>query len=178
MRRGGDAENRSDSGPNAHTYGAQPATPQGETRFRRETQAGGGQAGEIMSSHAGLVCQASMAPEGAECAYGHCRAPAEVRLVLRDGDQGHDYCEIDWPRVTHALKARGQTPTDTTGDIWTIRAEFPNWDVWHVQVSGVYYALTSFGGEGVSVHAYLVGALRAGMLAAERARAGTAACRA
>jgi len=118
----------------------------------------------------GPVCEASIAPGGAKCAYGHCQATADVRLVLRQGDPPFDYCEVHWPHVTDALRARGQTVTDTTGTIWTIRAEFQNWDIWHVKVSGVYYALTTFGGEGVSVHAYLIGALRARMLAAQEER--------
>ncbi len=119
----------------------------------------------------GLVCQASIAPQGARCVYGRCTDPASVRLVLREGHPPYDYCEVDWPHVTHSLATRGQTVTDTTGDIWTIRAEFPRWDIWHVRVSGVYYALTTFAGEGVSVHAYLIGALRERMLAAEQSRA-------
>src|SRR5260370_38951250 len=119
----------------------------------------------------GLVCEASIAPPGATCAYGHCQATADVRLVLREGHPAYDYCEIDWPRVSRALGTRAQEVQDTTGIIWTLRAEFPNWDIWHVKVSGVYYALTTFHGEGVSVHAYLVGTLRARMLAAQESRA-------
>src|SRR5260370_26521629 len=119
----------------------------------------------------GLVCQASIAPDGATCAYGHCQAPADVRIVLRHGDPPYDYCEVDWPRVTAALRARGQEAQDTSGIIWTLRAEFPRWDIWHVQVSGVYYALTTFAGDGVSVHAYLVGTLRARMSAAQDSKA-------
>ena len=118
----------------------------------------------------GLVCQASIPPQGATCAYGRCEAPADVRLVLRHGDAPYDYCEIDWPHITHSLGTRGQSVTDTTGDIWAIRAELPRWDIWHVKVSGVYYALTTFGGEGVSVHGYLIGVLRARMLAAQEER--------
>jgi len=94
-----------------------------------------------------------------------------VRLVLRHGDPAYDYCDLDWPRVTETLRARGLDVTDTTGNIWTVRAEFGHWEIWQSGSSGIYYALTSFGGVGVSVHAFLVGRLRAGMLAAEQARA-------
>ncbi len=128
---------------------------------------------EIMNEHAGfagLVCQASIAPPGVQCAYGTCQATATVRLMLRHGHPPYDYCEVDWPRVTDTLRTRGQTVTDTTGDMWTVRAEFANWEIWQSKSSGVYYALTSFGGRGVSVHAYLAGTLRAGMRAAEQNR--------
>ena len=149
-------------------YVAEPGKPAveidgGEHAARRGTV-------QTHTGRAGLVCQASIAPQGATCAYSRCTAPADVRLVLREDGPAYDYCEVDWPHVTHSLGTRGQTVTDTTGGIWTIRAEFPQWDVWHVKVSGVYYALTSFGGEGVSVHAYLIGALRARMLAAQEER--------
>jgi hypothetical protein len=92
-------------------------------------------------------------------------------LMLRHGDQAYDYCDLDWPHAAETLRARGLDVTDTTGNMWTVRAEFPHWEIWQSRSSSIYYALTSFGGVGVSVHAFLVGTLRAGMLAAEQARA-------
>jgi len=99
-----------------------------------------------------------------------CGETATVRLMLRHGDPAYDYCDLDWPRVTETLRARGLDVTDTTGNIWTIRAESAGWEIWQSTSSGIYYALTSFGGAGVSVHAFLVGTLRAAMLAAEQNR--------
>jgi hypothetical protein len=117
-----------------------------------------------------LACQASVSPAAAACSRVSCGEATTVRLMLRHGDPAYDYCDLDWPGVTETLQARGLDVTDTTGDIWTIHAEFSNWEIWRSTSSGAYYALTSFGGVGVSVHAFLVGTLRAGMLAAEQAR--------
>ena len=125
----------------------------------------------IMNQLGGLACQASVSPADAECSRVGCGQTVTVRLVLRHGDSAYDYCDLDWPHVTKTLRARGLEVTDTTGNIWTVRAEFPHWEIWQSGSSGIYYALTSFGGVGVSVHAFLVGTLRAGMLAAEQARA-------
>jgi hypothetical protein len=103
-----------------------------------------------------------------------CGENATVRLVLRSGDAPYDYCDLDWPRVTETLRARGLDVADTTGNIWTVRAEFSNWEIWQAASSGIYYALTSSGGVGVSVHAFLAGTLRAAMLAAGQRRASEA----
>ena len=111
-----------------------------------------------------------MPPAGAGCSRVGCGETATVRLMLRHGDPAYDYCDLDWPRVTETLRARGLDVTDTTGNIWTIRAESAGWEIWQSTSSGIYYALTSFGGAGVSVHAFLVGTLRAAMLAAEQNR--------
>jgi len=108
-----------------------------------------------MSQFGGLACQASVPPTGTGCSRVGCGETATVRLVLRHGDPAYDYCDLDWPRVTETLRARGLDVTDTTGNIWTVRAEFGHWEIWQSTSSGIYYALTSFGGVGVSVHAFL-----------------------
>jgi hypothetical protein len=125
----------------------------------------------IMGRSGGLACQASVPPAGAGCSRVGCGEAVTVRLILRHDDPAYDYCDLDWPRVTETLRARGLDVTDTTGNIWTVRAEFPHWEIWQSGSSGIYYALTTFGGVGVSVHAFLAGTLRAGMLAAGQARA-------
>jgi hypothetical protein len=136
---------------------------------RATTQAG---RSRIMNQLGRLACQASVSPAGAACSRVGCGEAATVRLMLRHGDPAYHYCDLDWPRVTETLRARGLDVTDTTGDIWTIHAEFSDWKIWRSTNSGAYYALTSFDGVGASVRAFLVGTLRAGMLAAEQARAG------
>jgi hypothetical protein len=96
-----------------------------------------------------------------------------VRLVTHHGAEPADYCELDWPLISESVVALGRAIVDVTGDPWTVRAEFPNWDVFQSS-SGRFYASTSLNGQGTTVDAYLVGELRAQMVKTERQAAQSA----
>jgi hypothetical protein len=115
----------------------------------------------------GLTCQVSFAPPGATCAFPYCFSTAVVRLVTHHGAEPNDYCELDWPLISESIAAHGQAIVDVTGDLWTARAEFPNWDIFQ-SCTGRFYASTSLGGQGATVDAYLIGDLQAQMVKAER----------
>jgi hypothetical protein len=121
----------------------------------------------------GLTCQASVPPPGATCACPYCCSTAAVRLVTHHGAEPADYCELDWPLVSESIAALGQAVVDVTGDLWTVCAEFPNWDVFQSS-TGRFYASTSLDGQGTTVDAYLVGELRAQMVKTERQAAQSA----
>jgi len=123
-----------------------------------------------MSEHHRIACQVSIPPQGAECSHECCATPAVVRLVTHHGADPTDWCDLDWRRVRATILARGHTIVDTTGDVWSLRAEFPNWHIWE-SCTGLFYATANFDGQGTTVHSYLIGKLRAEIMAGETAKA-------
>ncbi len=116
-----------------------------------------------------IACQASIPPEGAECSHDYCASTAVVRLVTHRGAGPADFCDLEWRRVRATIMARGHTITDITGDVWTLRAEFPHWHVWEC-VTGLFYATANFDSQGTTVYAYLIGKLRMEIAAVEDAK--------
>ncbi len=128
------------------------------------------------AEHPGLSGQASIPPQGAECGYAHCRTVAVVRLVTHRGADPADYCDLDWRRVRAEVLARGCSLVDITGDVWALRAEFPDWHIWEC-CTGLFYATAVFDGQGTTRYAYLVGKLRAEIAEAEAERQAVCAMR-
>ncbi len=139
----------------------------------------------IMSRHPALTYQVTTPPAYSTCQGDLCGSVAAVRLTIprprftADGlhdDDGAlvtwDTCDLHWPSLRDTCVRSGHQIVDQTGDLRRLSAEFTVWNIWRSD-QGRLYASARLNGsvQGTTVHAYLVGHLRAQMESMQRAEA-------
>lgn len=119
--------------------------------------------------------QATIPPPGAACSEDGCCSVAVVRVTVSlarrtadvmpgNGQQpaAWDTCELHWPRFRYACVRGGHAIADASGDPAQLKADFPAWRLWtSVDAGRLYATARTPGGQGTTVHACLVGQLRA-----------------